>query len=129
MANVKLGGNTYKNVYSISMESETGATVIFPQYVISEPMEVMLYLDNWNGTTYNIKLENYKIGNYGIQVGMPLVSDINIAQTILECAFTISYSYFSSATSSAAAYTEIRISAIKTPLKDIPIVLFGLESI
>jgi hypothetical protein len=129
MVNIKLGENTYKNVHSISMETESGDSVIFPRYVISEPIEAMLYLDNWNGTTYNIKLENYKIGNYGIQVGMPLVSDVDIVQTILECAFTISYSSFTAATSSAAAYTTIRLSAIKTPLKDIPITLFGLEKV
>lgn len=129
MANVKLGENIYKNVHSVNMETESGGSAVFPRYVISEPIEAMLYLDNWSGTTYNLKLENYKIGNYGVQVGMPLVSDVNIAQTILECAFTIPYSKFTSATSSAAAYTTIRISAIKTPLEDIPIVLFGLETV
>ena len=129
MANVKLGERVYENVHSISTETETGTSTIFPRYVIGAPMEVVLSLDNWSGTTYNIKLENYKIGEYGLQVGMPLVSDANIAQMIVECAFTIPYSYFSSATSSAAAYTTLRISAIKTPTRDIPIALFGLEAI
>lgn len=129
MANVKLGENIYKNVHSVSMETESGDSAIFPRYVVGTPMEFMLYCDNWNGTTYTLKLENYKIGNYGIQIGMPLVSDIDISQAIIECAFTISYSLFTAATSSAAAYTTIRISAIKTPFKDIPISLFGLEPV
>lgn len=129
MANVKLGEDIYKNVHSVSMETETGGTVTFPKYVISTPMEVVLSLSNWSGTTYNIKIENYKIGNYGVQIGMPLVSDTETAQIILECAFTIPYSSFTAATSSAAAYTTIRISAINTPTKDITIVLFGLEEV
>lgn len=127
MANVKLGESVYKNVHSVGMITESGGSVTFPKYVIGTPMEFVLSLSNWSGTTYSIKIENYKIGNYGVQIGMPLAPDIETAQIILECAFTISYSYFTAATSSAKAYTTIRISAIQTPTKDIPIVLFGLE--
>lgn len=129
MANVKLGENIYNNVHSVSMDAESGGTATFPRYVIGNPLEVVLSLDNWSGTTYSIKLENYKIGIYGVQIGMPLVSDTEVAQMILECAFTIPYSNFTVATSSHPAYTDIRVSAIKTPIKDIPITLFGLEAV
>ena len=61
MANIKLGESIYENVHSVNMETESGDSAVFPRYVIGEPIEAMLYLDNWNGTTYNIKLENYKI--------------------------------------------------------------------
>lgn len=129
MANVKLGENVYKNVHSVGMGTENGGSVTFPKYVISTPMEVVLSLSNWNGTTYDLKIENYKIGNYGVQVGMPLVTDTETAQMILECAFTIPYTYLKSATSSAAAYTQLKISAIQTPTRDVSIYLFGLEAV
>lgn len=129
MANVKLGENIYKNVHSVGMTTESGDSVTFPKYVIGTPMEIVLSLSNWSGTTYSIKIENYKIGNYGVQIGMPAVADVETAQMIVECALTIPYSSFTSATSSANAYTTVNVSAIKTPTKNLPIVLFGLEAV
>ena len=129
MANVMLGNNVYKNVHSIGMITESGVPVTFSKYVIGTPMEVVLYADNWFGTTYSLKIENYKIGNYGVQIGMPSLSNVDVTQTILECALTIPSSTFTAATSSAAAYTSMRISAIEAPTTDITILLFGLEAV
>jgi hypothetical protein len=129
MANVILGNNVYKNVHSVSMTTESGEPITFAKYVIGTPIEVVLYADSWLGTTYSLKIENYKIGDRGVQIGMPSLSSVDAAQMIVECALTIPSSTFTSATSSAAAYTSIRISAIEAPTADITILLFGLEAI
>ena len=129
MANVILGNNVYKNVHSVSMTTESGEPITFAKYVIGTPIEVVLYADSWLGTTYSLKIENYKIGSRGVQIGMPSLSSVDAAQKIIECALTIPSSTFTAAASSVAAYTSIRISAIEAPTTDITILLFGLEAI
>ena len=129
MANISIGDKVYNNVHSVGLKNDSGGTEIFSKYIVGAPIEFNLSIDNWVGTTYSIKIEGYNVGAYGVQVGMPSVTDVNVAQEIIECALTVPTWSHTVATSTAAAYTTVKLSAIRTPSMDIPVLLFGLEAI
>lgn len=105
------------------------------QFVISDPINVVLSASKWDGHTYSIDLNstdirNYQAGTYGVQIGLPSNSSTVNAQRVIEAALTIPYvenRYFSGSSSlDACYYCDIKISAVNIPTEDITISLFGL---
>lgn len=103
-------------------------TLIIPNvldtvYIISSPVEFVLAVDNWNGSDYKLEIKNYKVGNNGVQIGLPLETSTTNAQDVIRSALTIVY------TSSSNSGITLTISAVNTPTRDITISIFGLEAI
>lgn len=127
MADIRLGTKIFNGVRSVKMNTTRGDYALFPNYIIGEPVEVILSTANWSGTTYQLKLEGYAIGQYGVQLGLPSGISSIAAQKMIEAALVISETSSTEATTDAAAYVNIRITAIETPTEDMTIALFGLE--
>ena len=104
---------------------ETGLT-----YVVGEP--VSFTLSGWdeplNGTTYKLKAEGYKIGAGGVQLGLPSDSSTVNTQAVVAAALTIVNTavYAPNKDTNTAGYTEITISAVTAPSRDLTVAIFGL---
>lgn len=96
---------------------EVGTT----SYVTGDPVEVTLSSASWNGSRYIATVEGYKVGSYGLQIGVPSNSSVINTQSMIEAALTVSD--YSSTTTNAS----IVIAAVNAPTTDLIIWLFGLE--
>ena len=102
-----------------------------PAYVVGLP--VALTLTGWDpavqGTTYKLKAEGYKIGAGGVQLGLPSDSSTANTQAVVAAALTIVHTTVAAPDKSknVAGYTEITISAVTAPSRDLTVAIFGLE--
>ena len=102
-----------------------------PAYVVGLP--VALTLTGWDpavqGTTYKLKAEGYKIGAGGVQLGLPSDSSTVNTQAVVAAALTIVNTavYAPSKDKNIAGYTEITISAVTAPSRELTVAIFGLE--
>lgn len=102
-----------------------------PAYVVGTP--VALTLTGWDpdtqGTTYELKAEGYKIGANGVQLGLPSDSSTVNTQAVVAAALTIVKTYVAAPNkdTNTAGYTEITISAVTAPSRDLTVAIFGLE--
>lgn len=100
-------------------------------YVVGLP--VALTLTGWDpdaqGTTYKLKAEGYKIGAGGVQLGLPSDSSTVNTQAVVAAALTIVNTavYAPNKDTNTAGYTEITISAVTAPSRDLTVAIFGLE--
>lgn len=100
-------------------------------YVVGLP--VALTLTGWDpavqGTTYKLKAEGYKIGAGGVQLGLPSDSSTVNTQAVVAAALTIVNTTVATPDKSknVAGYTEITISAVTAPSRELTVAIFGLE--
>lgn len=100
-------------------------------YVVGTP--VSFTLTGWDpavqGTTYKLKAEGYKIGAGGVQLGLPSDSSTVNTQAVVAAALTIVDTRVTEPDKSknVAGYTEITISAVTAPSRDLTVAIFGLE--
>lgn len=99
-------------------------------YVVGTP--VSFTLTGWDpavqGTTYKLKAEGYKIGAGGVQLGLPSDSSTVNTQAVVAAALTIVDTRVTEPDKSknVAGYTEITISAVTAPSRDLTVAIFGL---
>ena len=102
-----------------------------PAYVVGSP--VSFTLTGWDvaeqGTTYKLKAEGYKIGAGGVQLGLPSDSSTVNTQAVVAAALTIVNTTVAAPDKSknVAGFTEITISAVTAPSRDLTVAIFGLE--
>lgn len=102
-----------------------------PTYVVGLP--ISFTLTGWDpdaqGTTYKLKAEGYKIGAGGVQLGLPSDSSTVNTQAVVAAALTIVNTQVvaPNKNTNTAGYTEITISAVNAPSRDLIIAIFGLE--
>ena len=102
-----------------------------PAYVVGLP--VALTLTGWDpavqGTTYKLKAEGYKIGAGGVQLGLPSDSSTVNTQAVVAAALTIVHTTVATPDKSknVAGFTEITISAVTAPSRELTVAIFGLE--
>ena len=100
-------------------------------YVVGAP--VLFTLTGWDpdaqGTTYKLKAEGYKIGAGGVQLGLPSDSSTVNTQAVVAAALTIVNTAVTAPDKSknVAGFTEITISAVTAPSRELTIAIFGLE--
>ena len=100
-------------------------------YVVGSP--VSFTLTGWDpdaqGTTYKLKAEGYKIGPGGVQLGLPSDSSTVNTQAVVAAALTIVKTavYAPNKDTNTVGYTEITISAVTAPSRDLTVAIFGLE--
>ena len=101
-----------------------------PAYVVGLP--VSFTLTGWDpdaqGTTYKLKLEGYKIGAGGVQLGLPSDSSTVNTQAVVAAALTIVNTQVVAPNkdTNTVGYTEITISAVTAPSRDLTVAIFGL---
>ena len=99
-------------------------------YVVGLP--VALTLTGWDpdaqGTTYKLKAEGYKIGAGGVQLGLPSDSSTVNTQAVVAAALTIVNTRVvaPNKNTNTVGYTEITISAVTAPSRDLTVAIFGL---
>ena len=109
-----------------TLEESGGGT----SYVVGLP--VALTLTGWDpdaqGTTYKLKAEGYKIGAGGVQLGLPSDSSTVNTQAVVAAALTIVNTQVVAPNkdTNTAGYTEITISAVTAPSRDLTVAIFGL---
>lgn len=102
-----------------------------PAFVVGLP--VALTLTGWDpavqGTTYKLKAEGYKIGAGGVQLGLPSDSSTINTQAVVAAALTIvkTMDIAPNKDTNTAGYTEITISAVTAPSRELTVAIFGLE--
>lgn len=100
-------------------------------YVVGSP--VALTLTGWDpdaqGTTYKLKAEGYKIGAGGVQLGLPSDSSTVNTQAVVAAALTIVNTAVTTPdkNTNTVGYTNIYISAVTAPSRDLTVAIFGLE--
>lgn len=102
-------------------------------YVVGEP--VTFTLTGWDpdaqGTTYELKAEGYKIGENGVQLGLPSDSSTVNTQAVIAAALTIVNTsvYAPNKDKNIAGYARIFISAVTAPSWDLTVAIFGLVEV
>lgn len=102
-----------------------------PAYVVGTP--VSFTLTGWDpdaqGTTYKLKAEGYKIGADGVQLGLPSDSPTVNTQAVVAAALTIVRTWVVAPhkDKNTVGYTEITISAVTAPSRELTVAIFGLE--
>ena len=100
-------------------------------YVVGTP--VSFTLTGWDaaeqGMTYKLKAEGYKIGANGVQLGLPSDSSTVNTQAVVAAALTIVNTMVIAPNkdTNTAGYTEITISAVTAPSRELTVAIFGLE--
>ncbi len=100
-------------------------------YVVGTP--VVFTLTGWDpdaqGTTYKLKAEGYKIGENGVQLGLPSDSSTVNTQAVVAAALTIVETYVAAPNKekNTVGYTEITISAVTAPSRELSVAFFGIE--
>lgn len=100
-------------------------------YVVGVP--VSFTLTGWDvveqGTTYKLKAVGYKIGAGGVQLGLPSDSSTVNTQAVVAAALTIVKTAVTAPDKdkNIAGYTEITISAVNAPSRELTVAIFGLE--
>ena len=93
---------------------------------------VLFTLTGWDtaeqGTTYTLTAEGYKIGENGVQLGLPSDSSTVNTQAVVAAALTIVKTavYAPNKDTNTVGYTEITISAVTAPSRDLTVAIFGL---
>lgn len=111
------------------IQSEGGSSV----YVVGLP--ISFTLTGWDpavqGTTYKLKAVGYKIGTGGIQLGLPSDSSTVNTQAMVAAALTIVDTDVTAPDKSknVAGFTEITISAVTAPSRDLTVAIFGLVEV
>ena len=99
-------------------------------YVVGAP--VLFTLTGWDtaeqGTTYTLTAEGYKIGENGVQLGLPSDSSTVNTQAVVAAALTIVNTQVVAPNkdTNTVGYTEITISAVTAPSRDLTVAIFGL---
>lgn len=102
-----------------------------PAYVVGAP--VLFTLTGWDtaeqGTTYTLTAEGYKIGENGVQLGLPSDSSTVNTQAVIAAALTIANTKVTAPDKekNVAGFTEITISAVNAPSRELTVAIFGLE--
>ena len=122
-----------------------GACFIFWQKLASSPIifgegtvyvpgiPVTFALTNWDpdiqGTTYELVCTGYKIGDGGLQIGLPSDSSAVNTQAVVAAALTIANTKVTEPDiqDKRVGRTTVTISAVNAPDRDLVIALFGLE--
>jgi hypothetical protein len=114
----------------IEAQAGEGGSVGDTEYVIGTPVATTLAVDSWNGSRYTLTIENYNVGSFGLQIGVPSDSSVINTQAMVEAALTISdYSSTAANTENGTpASASIVISAVNIPSTALYIWLFGLEA-
>lgn len=100
-------------------------------YVVGAP--VLFTLTGWDtaeqGTTYTLTAEGYKIGENGVQLGLPSDSSTVNTQAVIAAALTIVNTKVTAPDKekNVAGFTEITISAVNAPSRELTVATFGLE--
>ena len=100
-------------------------------YVVGAP--VLFTLTGWDpavqGTTYKLKAVGYKPGVNGVQLGLPSDSSTVNTQAVIAAALTIVNTKVTAPDKekNVAGFTEITISAVNAPSRDLTVAIFGLE--
>ena len=103
------------------------------EYVVGTP--VSYTLTGWDpdsqGTTYALKAIGYKVGDNGLQIGLPSGSSAPNTQAAVAAALTAqTWAYTAANTSNnVAGYTTVTIVATNAPTRELTIALFGLEPV
>lgn len=93
----------------------------------------MFTLNGWDtaeqGTTYTLTAEGYKIGENGVQLGLPSDSSTVNTQAVVAAALTVVNTAVTAPDKSknVAGFTEITISAVNAPSRELTVAIFGLE--
>lgn len=102
------------------------------QYVIGEPLERVISGSAWdpdlNGATYEMGIDGYVPGEYGVQIGLPSETSTVNAQAVVAAALSIPNVTLQSE-DGATTGVRITLSAVNPPTGDLTIALFGLEAI
>jgi hypothetical protein len=100
------------------------------EYIIGTPVAATLAVSAWNGSRYDLKLDNYKVGSFGIQIGIPSDSSVINTQALIEAALTVSDygSAVANTENGTPASVSIVIAAVNTPSTELSIWIFGLEA-
>ena len=102
-----------------------------PAYVVGAP--VLFTLTGWDtaeqGTTYTLTAEGYKIGENGVQLGLPSDSSTVNTQAVIAAALTIVNTEVTAPNKKegTAGYTTITVSAVNAPSRELTVAIFGLE--
>lgn len=100
-------------------------------YVVGTP--VSFTLTGWDpdvqGTTYKLKAVGYKPGANGVQLGLPSDSSTANTQAVVASALTIANTNVTAPDKekNEAGFTEISISAVNAPSRELTVAIFGLE--
>ena len=100
-------------------------------YVVGTP--VSFTLTGWDpavqGTTYKLIAVGYKPGANGVQLGLPSDSSTVNTQAVVAAALTIVDTNVTAPDKSKneVGFTEITISAVTAPSRDLTVAIFGLE--
>ena len=102
-----------------------------PAYVVGAP--VLFTLTGWDtaeqGTTYTLTAEGYKIGENGVQLGLPSDSSTVNTQAVIAAALTIVNTAVTAPNknTNTVGFTTITISAVNAPSRELTVAIFGLE--
>ena len=100
------------------------------QYVIGEPLERVISAAEWdpelNGATYEMEIDGYLPGEYGVQIGLPSETSTVNAQAVAAAALSIPNVTLKSS-NDVVTGVQITLSAVNPPTKDLTIAFFGLE--
>ena len=100
-------------------------------YVVGAP--VLFTLTGWDtaeqGTTYTLTAEGYKIGENGVQLGLPSDSSTVNTQAVIAAALTIVNTAVTAPNknTNTVGFTTITISAVNAPSRELTVAIFGLE--
>ena len=100
-------------------------------YVVGAP--VLFTLTGWDtaeqGTTYTLTAEGYKIGENGVQLGLPSDSSTVNTQAVVAAALTIVNTAVTAPNknTNTVGFTTITISAVNAPSRELTVAIFGLE--
>ena len=96
-------------------------------YIPSVPVNVTLYADKWDSSSYTVTISNeYKIPN-GVGFGLPYKSSTTNAQNVIKAALTISSCSGTYYRKTDGSKIQIVFAANEAPVEDIQVALFGLE--
>ena len=129
------GANYIKNIrYCTRDRLYYGEIQIYPAnfsttYVVGKPIEFTISGWDVNGNSEKlIKATGYKIGANGLQLGLPAKSSTTNTQAVIGAALTITRANTFTPTGTNTVYTNIYVSAVNIPTRDITIAIFGLEA-
>lgn len=110
-----------------TLEESGGGTA----YVVGAP--VLFTLTGWDtaeqGTTYTLTAEGYKIGENGVQLGLPSDSSTVNTQAVIAAALTVVNTAVTAPNKKegTVGFTTITISAVNAPSRELTVAIFGLE--
>lgn len=127
----------YPGVTCIKLKNKDGGSTAFytrkDSYVVGEPVNITIPVTGWVGSKYTLTTSDYGPIDK-LQIGIPVESSIDNAQSIVACALTIprvTNSYTDNDGDDVLeTYTSstIEISAKEPPTKDITVCIWGLNN-